>query len=313
LKSKSNPVFQRLLSNWHAKVIALIASLFVFIFYRISTQHEVLIPLEIKLPDGYEIAREWPQNIRIIIRGGKSPEQLTKDDFKALADLASFTRGGEVKANVKVERLGDAVKLGTFEFDYSPTLIPFLLEQAQDKYVSIDVKAITTGSLPRGYVLESLSVTPQSVLLRGPKTQLESVTKVTTDKFDLSGKTESVSRSVKVLTNNKFVRPIDFAEINVAAVISEKREKRVVSDIDISFKDLRNDLVPRDAPKGKIEIEAALLFFDNLRKEQLQLVVDCGAVSEPGEYVLVPKPGVPPEAKIMSYEPDKLVIRFERK
>ena len=47
MKLKSKRVLSRLFSNWHVKVIALVASIFIFIFYRVSTQQEITIPLEV--------------------------------------------------------------------------------------------------------------------------------------------------------------------------------------------------------------------------------------------------------------------------
>ncbi|HEQ72183.1 MAG TPA: hypothetical protein ENN69_06820, partial [Spirochaetia bacterium] len=122
MKLKSKRVLSRLFSNWHVKVIALVASIFIFIFYRVSTQQEITIPLEVTTPSGFEIAEEWPETVTIIIHGADLTEGIGKESFRAYVDLSAFTSGGRVNGSVRVERRGEAVKKSTLEFAYSPSV-----------------------------------------------------------------------------------------------------------------------------------------------------------------------------------------------
>lgn len=313
-KARINTVVQRLFSNWPAKVIALVISLFIFFFYRLSTQREIPIPLDVTLPSGYEIANERPESIRIIMRGSKAPDNLTRDNFSASVDLSSFTDGGTVQGKVSVEKLGDANKLGSLEFEAQPAEITFILEQVLEKYVPVDTRETITGQVSRGYVLERISMTPENVLLRGPKSHVEKITGVTTENFDISGKIGAIAGTVRILTNDRFVRAINVGELKISLVIAEKREKRVFDSVMIGFINLDESLAPADPPRGQIEVEAAQLFLEGLSAADLKLVVDCGAVTVPGEYLLaISSIEAPKEAVVMSYEPKTLQLHFEKK
>jgi hypothetical protein len=314
-KSNRGRLASRLLANWHQKVIALIAALFVFVFYRISTQREIRVPLDVKRPAGYELSREWPQDVTIVSRGSSAPQSLSEKDFKAAADLSTFTEGGTVKGAVKVVFLRDQEKDGGFEFDFSPSLIEFVLEPVLDKYVPVDAKAAVTGVLPPGYFIENLTFAPQNVLVRGPKSHVEKVVRAAVENFDLTGRKSTLTGVVKIMTNSAFVRPVDAQEVKITAVI---KGRRTIENIGFVWNGLRSDLSVREAPRGSIEVEGAERALEALLPDALALAVDCRGVSAPGEYTLkVEAPTLPAEAggelKLIAVAPAQVTLRFERK
>ncbi|MBN1524574.1 MAG: YbbR-like domain-containing protein [Spirochaetales bacterium] len=314
MKLKSSTLWQRLRSNWYAKVISLLASIFIFIFYRISTQDDILVPLEnISLPNGYAIAEEFPQSIKIILRGNKSKGDFTKENFRASVDLSGFTKGGIVRGDVKMELLGDAQKLGSLEYEYTPTIISFQLEEVMEKYVSVDIAQSISGVVPKGYHLESYSVTPETILIYGPKSMVAGIETIRTERIDLTGRTGTVNRTLEVFTPNRLISLVDTREVNFFGLIGEKKVTQVFEDVDINFVELSDRLSITGIPAGKFEIETTELYLEKLKKEQLRLIVDCSGVHEPGEYILIPKPESPGEVQVLSYEPEKLKIRFEWK
>jgi hypothetical protein len=305
----------RLLANWHQKAIALVASLFIYVFYRVGTQSELVIPLEPKLPAGYTYARDWPQEVTLIFRGLKGGEQPSEKDFRAVADLSGFTQGGTVKGVVKIELLSEALKRNPPDFDYSPSLVEFVLEPIAEKYVPIDVKANVTGTLPPGYFLESLTYAPQNALVRGPKSLVDKTAKAGIEPFDLTGKKTPFSATVKIVLANGFVRPAAGDEVTVSAVI---KGRRTIENVGLFLNGLRADLSVRDAPRGKIEVEGTEKLIDGLDPAALSLTVDCRDIAAPGEYVLpVPRPELPAdlasEGAVKDWEPKEVTLRFERK
>jgi YbbR domain-containing protein len=312
---KNSRLWSRLLSNWHQKVIALIASLFVFVFYRISTQREIRVSLEIKRPAGYELARDWPPDVTIVARGNTAARSFSEKDFRAVADLTAFTEGGLVKGAVHVDFLRGKDPDTGLEFDFSPSIIEFYLEPVLDKYVPVDAKTAVTGVLPPRYFLESLSFTPQNVLVRGPKSYVEKTTKVAVENFDLTGKRTTLSGSVKILTGSRFVRTVDASEVKITAVI---KGRKIFENVIVVFDGLRSDLTTRDEVRGTVELEGTDRALENLKSEDLALSVDCRDVGPPGEYTLVLHPPELPsplqgELKIASVTPDGVTVRFERK
>jgi hypothetical protein len=313
VKLKNSRLPGRLLSNWHQKAIALLASLFIYVFYRVSSQSELIIPLEVKRPAGYELSRDWPPSVTIVFRGASSQEKLTEKDFLAVADLRSFPQGGTVKATVKVELASEVSRRNPPDFDFSPSTVEFVLEPLGEKYVPVDVKAAVSGLLPPGFTLDSLSFTPPNALIRGPKSQLDKVAKATIEPLDITGRKKSFQAALDVVTGNKFVRPAEDTPVKVSVVI---KGRRTFDNVGFVLNGLRADLSLRDAPKGKIEVEGDGDFIENLKTEDLALTLDCRDVGAPGEYeFVVPKPELPAgmSGTITSWEPKDVKLVFERK
>jgi len=314
LKLKSSKLISKIFHNWYAKVICLLASLFIFIFYRISTQQEVEVMLnEVKLPDGYSLAAEWPQKIQVAVRGGDREEKLKSEDFKVFVDLSDFTKGGEVMGDVVLERLGAAQKLSNLEFDYRPQVIRFTLEATAEKYVLVDVPSANLGAPPRGFTLDSYTITPERVLLRGPSSLVAQVKSVSIDKINLSGVTGTISKKVSLRLPNRLLSIVDAKEVTFFGVVSEKRNTRIFSDLNVALTGLAENLTVAVIPAGSVEVEAAELVLEKMTEDQVHLAVDCSSVREPGEYMFVPVPEIPVDATLIAVQPDRLKIRFDKK
>lgn len=308
---KNSRFMSRLLANWHQKVIALIAALFVFVFYRISTQREIRVSLEVKRPAGYELARDWPQDVTIVVRGNTAARSFTDKDFRAVADLSAFSEGGLVKGAVKVEFLRAKDAESGLEFDFSPSIIEFYLEPVLDRYVPIDAKAAVTGVLPPGYFLESLSFTPQNVLVRGPRSRVEKITKAAVENFDLTGKRMTLSGAVKILTGDKFVRTVDASEVKITAVIKGRKK---FEKLDVRFTGLRADLVVKEQSQASLEVEGTDRALESLKPEDLALTADLSEITAPGDYTVSLHPPVPPgDVKITAVTPEEITVRVERR
>ncbi len=312
MKLKNSRLVHYLLSNWHQKVIALVASLFIYVFYRIGTQSELTIPLEVKRPPGYELSQEWPKRVTLVFRGTRGNEKYSDADFKATADLTGFVEGGTVRAAVKVEIVSDAVKRNPPDFDYSPSVIEFVLERVTEKYVPIDVKAGVRGTLPPGYMLESLKWSPQNVLVRGPKSRVDAVTKAAIQPIDLAGRRSPFSIPTKIVLPNAFVRAVTADDVVVTAVI--KGEKTLES-VGWTLVGLRADLTALAPPRGTIALQGSTKLMENAAAAGLTLAVDCREITGPGVYTLaVPRPELPPdlaaEGAVTGWEPKEVKLQI---
>ncbi len=314
MKPKNNRIAHRLLSHWHQKVLALVASLVIYFFYRVGTQTELRVPLaDPKTPAGYAIAREWPREVTLVFRGAQG--KFSADDFRATVDVSGFAQSGTVRGEVKVEIVNDAVRRNPPDFSFSPTAIEFVLERVAEKYAPVDVKAGVTGTLPPGYLLESLSWSPQSVLVRGPKSLVDKLASVRTEPVDLSGRRGPFTLPVRIGLPSDLLRAVDAESVTVTAVI---RGTRTIDNVRLIPTGLRPDLEAGETPMGKIEVQGTETLVEGLDPAKIALAVDCRAVDGPGEYALaVSKPELPPglaaEGIVTDWEPKQVKLRFERK
>jgi len=312
LKIWLNNLKQRIFGNWHIKAIALSSSLFIFIFYRLSTQQEILVPLSVKLPMGYEIANEVPQNIHVILRATKLPEHLSKDSFKATVDLSAFTTEGWVEGKVFLQRLGEVANVGSIEYEIQPQEIMFLLETVSEKYVRINSQQILQGNVPYGYGIQRFTFSPEYFILRGPKSRVEKITEVTVSPFDITGKTGALSASLPVFTNDKLVKTINASEVKITVQIAEKVETRRYESIALKLINLKDELMPITLDKGQVEVEGPVLVLDQLSSTSFSMLVDAKDIQRGGEYSLAVKEiQAPPQVTVLSYQPQVVKIKIQ--
>ncbi len=95
---------------------------------------------------------------------------ISEKDIIATVDLSGYTEGN-VKVPVNVE-VPNEVKI----VDYSPKDILFKFEKLVRKEKTVTIQ--TEGKLPQGYVLGEPEIKPQSIYIEGPRSWVNSVSKV---------------------------------------------------------------------------------------------------------------------------------------
>jgi hypothetical protein len=104
---KSSDLLRRLVHNWPAKILSLAAAVLLVVFNNVSRLEERFfsVPLELKLPAEYVPAAEYPQQVRIVLRG-ESEEifRIEEQDIRAYVDLSEHDSSGEYQEPVEIER-----------------------------------------------------------------------------------------------------------------------------------------------------------------------------------------------------------------
>lgn len=204
-----------------------------------------------------------PENveIKVTISGRRSDViKISADDIIAQVDLSGYGTG-EVKVPVYVQ-----VPVGVTLEDYSPKEILFKFDRIVSKEVPVTVE--TTGELAEGYVLGNPTVKPQTVVVEGPSSWLNSLSKVVAT-VDVSGITDDidVTRPIKLLDDEgNSVRGISTKQNSVDITIPVYRVKSVPIElqttnqlpdgyelVDIKLNPSKIDIVGRKEILDKIE------------------------------------------------------------
>ncbi|MBN1797139.1 MAG: YbbR-like domain-containing protein [Spirochaetales bacterium] len=295
-------------TNWPAKIISLLVAVIIFFIYRMDTQQQFSIPLEKKLPPGFAIANEYPSRVDVVLRGVKYRTPLEESNFYAFFDVSNIRTEGQVQAEIIVKLLPEDLKLGTFEFEYSPSLISIRLEQEIEKKVPVLPNLV--GAPPKGYKYE-YKIDPGTITIRGPRSHVQKITEVTTEKIDLTGRISEIKSFVKITTGNSFVRPLENQEALLQISINQEQITKTFSNIPIILTNTPFGLQVMSAiPRGYVELKGNQIDIDNLDTEQIKLIVNCREVTEPGEYVFIPEPNIPEKMSVINYDPKTIIIKF---
>lgn len=149
-------------------------------------------------------------DIRVSISGRTSDViGVSKDDIIAQVDLSGYNEG-EVKVPIYVQ-----VPTGVVLEDYSPKEVLFKFDKIDNEEIPITVN--TAKDLPSGYVLGTPTVRPQSVVVEGPRTLLNSVSKAIAS-VDVSDSTDDINVTVPIRLVDDEGNSIRGASTNISVV-----------------------------------------------------------------------------------------------
>jgi YbbR domain-containing protein len=299
-----------LLADLPVKVICLAAAVVLLLFHRVTTLTERFfsVPLDVSTPAGFAVASLFPKTVRITLRGaGDAVFPILEEDVDARVDLTSYHAPGMYRAEVKVERKGTAQGVQPLEIRVEPQSITFALEPLSEKRVALspDLK----GTPAYGYELVQSGITPQDVVIRGAKSRVQSVTALSTEEIDLTGRTGSFAARVKILLPNTLVKVAGEAAADFHATIQESTVQHAFEGVVVA----PFDLSPRLALKtvlssGSVKLQGTQLAVDTVHPETLRLLLDLGGVKRAGTYTLQTRPEAVPGVMTLDWSPREVTV-----
>lgn len=188
--------------NASLKVASVLIALCLWLFINSRGVSEITmtVPLEImNLPKEYQVVSNKATEVNIGLRGH---ERLIKtirvQNVRVILDLSKPKEGWGIyyinKENIKTPRSVEIVKI-------DPSAIKLKIEKKISK--TVPLKPELSGSLPRGYVIESVTIDPKEVTVEGAKSVISKLRSFKTETVDISGKTESFEEEVFIITNGE--------------------------------------------------------------------------------------------------------------
>jgi len=221
------------LEDWNLKLLALAISLVLWLGVTGQNKPVTLrvsgVQLSFLRPEKMEISNEPPSTVDVILTGSKDKlDRIGPRDLMATVDLSDQKAGERVVKltldRVKVD-LQEDIKIQAFH----PAAISIRLEPIVEATVDVEVKF--EGKLPEGYEIQSTTVNPSKLRLRGPADRVNALRKVTTETVWLDGKKESFSLSrVGINISDPKIEVLDPA-VDIRVEIAEKKR----SDLHFKF------------------------------------------------------------------------------
>ena len=217
------------LEDWLTKLLALAITLALWV--GVTGLSEVgsdryKVPLRLRLADNAEAINQPINQVEIRISGDKRRlEQVRNEELQVLVDLTSEPVGNLTLTlapdTVTVAGLPNGIRLE----DISPNKVALRLETIEEKNVAVRVE--TQGSIVQGSEIYSETVSPTTVLVRGPASYLRSLTSLPTEKISLTDKNADFSASqvrLAPLSNESATLSRSFVDVNFR--IGETRIER---------------------------------------------------------------------------------------
>ena len=220
------------LEDWLTKLVALLITIALWV--GVTGLSEVgsdryKVPMVLRLADNAEATNQPVDQVEIRISGDKRRlGQIREGDLRVWVDLTATPVGNHTLTlapdTVTMPDLPTGIRLE----DINPKKIVVRLEAIEEKEVPVRVE--TQGALPNGMEVYSEVAAPARVRVRGPASYLRTLNAVSTERVDISGKSEDfTARQVRLVPlSNEDASPLDsFVDVNFR--IGEERIERTFS------------------------------------------------------------------------------------
>lgn len=159
----------------------------------------------------------------------------------------------------------------------------------RDDVREVSVRPQLVGSLPEGYVLNSLSYTPQVLLVSGAPSELAKLPDLlTTAPVNLTDRTSSFEALVPVLLPEAGLLLLSEQNIRVSVEISPLTASRQFNDIPVEVIGRSSQIEARLSPnRVTVLITGPQPIIERLKPEEIRVAVDLNGLA-PGNHAVTP-------------------------
>lgn len=315
--------------DWSRLVLAGILGLvtwFVIDFTRME-EPTVTATLTVTAPAKWQLARPTLQNVRVTLRGPRQAMQNVQRNIIRL-DLAippELAVDGELALPLRDGKLSgtpDSVEL----LRVNPETLVVAL--ARNETQQLEVEVVTTGAPAEGYAASVVTSEPARVAVTGPQEEVVRMAmageKVQTEPLDLSGKSRTESRSVRLkplvsstgapltLDRSSVFVTIEMEEAPVTREIAGVPVRLLMSARDAFSDDFRQERLRRWVTPAEVTVTVTgqRLLVNSLTPEQLVVYVTPAGLTpdpaSPGAYKARVQALKPELGTIVKIDPDEV-------
>ena len=223
--------FKRIfLDDWLVKLTALVITLTLWLgvtgLQTPTTTRLRGVTLKPFLSNQLEITNSPVKEIELVVTGEKRKvDRLDSDDLVVSLDLTD-AKAGESTIKMSPENITVNLPKGVKIDEIHPDSVLLKLEPVEEYEVAI--KAETEGSPAAGYEIYSTNITPAKVKVRGPKSSVESLNFILTEKINVDKlKLNFRAQQIPLNVVNPKVTLLDAVSVDVFFRIGKKRIERL--------------------------------------------------------------------------------------
>ena len=229
--------------NWGTRITAIIIA---FICWGVvktteKTTELISVPLELVTAKGFEAFAQTTnglplQKITLNIECSRGDKKaLRSSDYKGKVDLASEIENviPSYQLNAK-ENLVYTGPSGNEDLYFIKSIVPSKIRITIDKRINknVPVEADVTGKPAEGYILSKITVVPPSILITGPSSSIDKITKLKTKIINIDGSNKSFPKTVDIVLVDPDV-VLDATKVKVNIGINNSPKKRTFEHIEV--------------------------------------------------------------------------------
>lgn len=158
------------------------------------------------LPREYVITTPTvPETVSVRLRGRVSDlMSLSSQTLDVPVDVGFVRQSGDVTVTMRPQAVHTPRGIEVVAID--PNKLQFHVEQVRQRSVSI--RPLLDGHPPPGYIVGDPTLEPDRALVSGPASQIRVMSEVSTERINMTGRTETFVLNVAVLSDSPLVRVV---------------------------------------------------------------------------------------------------------
>lgn len=240
---------------------------------------EMTVPVRlINIPQGKVAISDFP-NVSINIKGAaRLMQSLTNSDVLLDIDVSGFTDGQSIR---RILTSDFKTPLGLEVSDVNPSELRITLDNITAKEVRVLPSII--GEVKQGYMVESITLKPNSVTVTGAKTVISQLENISTMPINLSERNENFVQNV-LLKEYDGVTKMHPSSVEVRVKLRENMIEHEFTNVPVECMNLKSNLMVSNTPsisyvkaRGREDIIDTFL-------DTVTFVTDCSHINGPGTY-----------------------------
>ncbi|MDR3130390.1 MAG: hypothetical protein LBU18_02465 [Treponema sp.] len=301
----------RIAANWHIKVLSIVLAIILFMFHRMSLLENRFFsaPLHIETNENLVPANSYPRMVRVSLRGeANSIYPILEDDIEIYLDITKYTSEGIYRMPVLFRKKGTALGVEPLEISVDPPEVSVELDQKISKYVPLIPNF--QGDLAEGYELVSYTLTPTQVIVDGPLRLMNSLSKLSTDLIELSGRSDDFTATIRIMNRDPLLLIRGDGMTEFQGMVRRFIMIRSFENLPIRLRGLGDDFegVP-SVETGSIRIEGPQSELDAFEPGPDTLFLDCSEIAEAGVYTLHIQADIPSSFTLIRSDPSYVTVR----
>jgi YbbR domain-containing protein len=211
-------------SNLPLKVLSLFLAFTVWFVVSAPRRESVserafAVPLSlVGMPRDLVITTPVPDTVSVRLRGRISDfRSLSSQNLEVPLDLRTVV-AGDITITIRPQSINVPPTVEVASID--PDKVRFRVEQVRQK--SVPIRAFLVGQPPSGYAFGAATVTPENALVSGPASQIRKLSEVATERIIMTGRTETFTQNVGVVSDSSLIRIIDPQMAQVTVPLNEE-------------------------------------------------------------------------------------------
>jgi YbbR domain-containing protein len=315
LKAKKS-FLERLTDDWLAKVLSLVAAIFIFWLYQNNRLEKEYYKIKLKTTGSGRMlpAEEYRDMVDITLRGGSQIlgsvglENIDKC-VEAYIDFSGIDSEGERVLPVKIRRLGSILEADPLEISVDPSSVKIRFEARETKYVPVEARF--SGSPEMGFEKASVQVSPGKVEISGPRNVVGKILTVSTEAFSLSGLNKDAVGVVPLVPPSSLVELSSSRSVELRLEIRQAFAKKTFDYVPIALIGLAPKLaVEGKLPGGILTVSGSQADVDAFALKEDTMFIDLTSVGKTGSVILPVQVSLPPEISAVETTPAELQLKI---